>query len=111
MSKRIIMKYDDFGVEVNKDTFTNCISKMLKNEKFIQRQNDLLVRGVRVVKHSCGIMDINIKLSSDKADLNYVIQHSGMREDLGYSDEFEPKPKETDPLVEAIKGLADKQDK
>lgn len=111
MSKRIIQKYDDFNVEVNKDDFATCIKKMLENKNFMDRQNDLTVRGVRVVKHSCGVMDITIKLSSDKADLNYVIQHSGMREDLGYSDEFEPKPKETDPLVEAIKSLADKQEK
>lgn len=108
MSKRIIQKYNDFNVEINKDDIKTLFDKMLKNKNFCKRVEGLSVRGVRVTKHSCGIMDISIKMSSDKADLNYVIQHSGMREDLGYSDEFEPKPKETDPLVEAIKSLADK---
>lgn len=109
MSKRIIQKYNDFNVELDKDDIKTLFDKMLKNKNFCKRAAGLSVRGVRVTKHSCGIMDINIKMSSHNADLEYVIQHCGFREELGRSDEFEPKPVQEDPnkkLIEAIEKIS-----
>lgn len=109
MAKRVIMKYNDFDIKVNEDNVKTTFDKVLKNEKFQDRTKDLKVRGVRITKHSCGVVDVVFKFSSDKADLNFVIQHSGFRDDLGYGDEFEPKPVVEDPtdkIVSAIANLA-----